>query len=634
MTDTEIETTILRVVADVKAQSPSTLVREAKLRLACDITSSDMEAQFRRVLESMVPRELIRSTPHDPCYEFTAEGWLRSPRRPAVDRVVSAVVAAYVAASPSADGRVIIDAELLSAQHLTDDDVGLTLTIVRAFYLATEAHGVKRLGDLRLVAPPDVEELRKLSTAEAVYEYRRRYSKDFVDFRERLRNSFDAVTRQLIDDVWAAFGAERVWPRLSRLEVAHLDQRPAFHAAIRSPFFHGGGSTGPGVRLSLSLAGLIHAPRSEELQEAVLETALALSKLYEENPEDRSVDMRDLIGSVGVSEKQLRGVVEFLVGNSEIQVDHNEYRTVFPLSPRSLAARGCLSVEELAFRFAEQTERDAQGQRFSARRSVSPFPAFGLPWGIGDEQVEHEPGDGESLSQKVIASQDVSELGPRPRVVGFLGSGAEADVYVVMDRFGRRVAAKIFYESKRVPEHIYGHAVGLARVPHPAVATLYTIDEVDLNGAAVPAILMELLEGEELEKRLQREVTKYDVKDWGRTLLDVIAAMHSVDHFHADMHPGNFFVTERGLRIYDVLRSPSADHRSSATKQALRSADLRRAREILLAMLERLPVSEVVQDAARDFSRRTWRQDVTLEAISEAFSEALDKIFTAIARGE
>jgi hypothetical protein len=222
-------------------------------------------------------------------------------------------------------------------------------------------------------------------------------------------------------------------------------------------------------------------------------------------------------------------------------------------------------------------------------------------------------------------TEEALHLGPKPRAIKFLGSGAEADVYVVVDRFKREVAAKVFYESKRIPEHIYGHAVGLARVPHPAVAELYSIEEViDLEGRPVPAILMERLVGEELETRLQREVSVHELLEWGRTLLDVFAAMHAVDHFHPDPHAGNFFVTERGLRIYDVLNSLTAENRSPRTKDALRSDNARRVRGMIEAIFDKLPLNEKTQEAGKLFSARTRNVKITLEELRAAFGDAIE----------
>ncbi len=235
-------------------------------------------------------------------------------------------------------------------------------------------------------------------------------------------------------------------------------------------------------------------------------------------------------------------------------------------------------------------------------------------------------GDPSGGSGSASTARDALNLGPQPRVVRLLGSGAEADVYLVIDRFNREVAAKVFYESKRVPEHIYGHAVGLARVPHQAVAELYTIEEVQLDGRLVPAIFMERLVGEELEFRLRREVSIAELIDWGRTLLDVFAAMHSVDHFHPDPHPGNFFVTEQGLRLYDVLYSLSAQNRSTGTRDSLRSNNARRIREIIEAMFDKLHQTDAVQIASRAFTSETRKANLTLEEIRRAFGDAVQSL--------
>lgn len=249
---------------------------------------------------------------------------------------------------------------------------------------------------------------------------------------------------------------------------------------------------------------------------------------------------------------------------------------------------------------------------------------------FAEASAEHP--DEPAFSTAVVRG-DALTIGATPRVLGLLGTGAEADVYVVRDRFGREVAAKVFYESKRVPEHIFAHAVGMARVPHPAVATLYSVENVvDHDGRSVPAILMERLKGEDLDQRLGREVSLDEVIKWGRTILDVFESMHSVGHFHPDPHAGNFFVTEQGLRVYDLLYSPSAEQRSTRTKESLRVANARHVRGLIEALLDRLPASEHVHVASRMFTARTRNVDLALETIRVAFGEAIEFI-VAKARG-
>lgn len=218
-------------------------------------------------------------------------------------------------------------------------------------------------------------------------------------------------------------------------------------------------------------------------------------------------------------------------------------------------------------------------------------------------------------------------LGPQPRILKFLGGGTEADVYLVEDRFKRQVAAKVFMESKRIPEHIYAHAIGLARVPHEAVVTLYSIEDVlDTDGNLVPAILMERLEGEELEVRLQRQISIQELRSWGTTLLDVFAAMHEIGHIHRDVHSGNFFITNRGLRMYDVLNSPTSQDCSPQALAAMKTANARQVCALLLAMFDKVRDSSQVRAARGLLAPGASQATLTLADVRKAFGDAMEML--------
>jgi eukaryotic-like serine/threonine-protein kinase len=136
----------------------------------------------------------------------------------------------------------------------------------------------------------------------------------------------------------------------------------------------------------------------------------------------------------------------------------------------------------------------------------------------------------------------------RYKLTSYLGSGGMGDVYGALHTgLQKRVALKLLKTSLRAD----GEAVKrflregecAARVRHPNV-----VDVSDLGTErGVPYLVMELLEGETLAKRLAR-AGKLQVTaaiDIMLPVLDALAAVHDAGVLHRDVKPANILLAER-----------------------------------------------------------------------------------------
>jgi TolB-like protein len=134
------------------------------------------------------------------------------------------------------------------------------------------------------------------------------------------------------------------------------------------------------------------------------------------------------------------------------------------------------------------------------------------------------------------------------RIVQKLGGGGMGEVYEAEDlRLGRRVALKF------IPDSLSGNSAALERfqlearttssLNHPGICTIYDI--ASHNG--LPIIVMELLKGETLKQRLQRNpLTPSEAIEYGIQLAVALEAAHQRGIIHRDIKPGNIFLTTHG----------------------------------------------------------------------------------------
>src|SRR5277367_6501826 len=140
------------------------------------------------------------------------------------------------------------------------------------------------------------------------------------------------------------------------------------------------------------------------------------------------------------------------------------------------------------------------------------------------------------------------------RIIRELGSGGMGLVYEAEDtKLGRRVALKFLKESvgrdAGALERFLREARSASSLNHPGICTVYAIEEHE--GRAF--IAMELLEGESLDKLLERGLLPIArVAEIGIAVAEALDAAHKKGIVHRDIKPANIFISDRGnVKILD-----------------------------------------------------------------------------------
>jgi serine/threonine protein kinase len=136
-----------------------------------------------------------------------------------------------------------------------------------------------------------------------------------------------------------------------------------------------------------------------------------------------------------------------------------------------------------------------------------------------------------------------------------IGLGGMASVYAATHRNGKRVAIKVLHPTLAMNadacERFLREGYAANQVDHPNAVSVLDDDETD-DGAAF--LVMELLEGEGLDARLERQ-TKLDPTEVlfiAEQVLDVLAAAHAKGIIHRDIKPANLFLSKDGsVKVLD-----------------------------------------------------------------------------------
>jgi serine/threonine-protein kinase len=124
-----------------------------------------------------------------------------------------------------------------------------------------------------------------------------------------------------------------------------------------------------------------------------------------------------------------------------------------------------------------------------------------------------------------------------------------AAVYAATHRNGKRVALKMLHSevstNTEVRQRFIDEGYAANRVGHPGAVSVID-DDVAEDGSAF--LVMDLLDGETLETRLQRRGKLWpgEVLPITGALLDVLAAAHDKGIVHRDIKPDNVFITRKG----------------------------------------------------------------------------------------
>jgi eukaryotic-like serine/threonine-protein kinase len=144
------------------------------------------------------------------------------------------------------------------------------------------------------------------------------------------------------------------------------------------------------------------------------------------------------------------------------------------------------------------------------------------------------------------------------RLVTELGGGAMGEVYYAEHTLmGRRAAIKVIREElsrdAAVIERFVNEARAVNAIKHPNIVEITDFGQVGSRYY----LIMELLEGETLEARLEREphLSEQDAIGIATQVCDALSAAHAVGIIHRDLKPENIFLSNRpsGHELVKVL---------------------------------------------------------------------------------
>ncbi|MFD5029614.1 protein kinase [Streptomyces sp. NPDC058405] len=151
-----------------------------------------------------------------------------------------------------------------------------------------------------------------------------------------------------------------------------------------------------------------------------------------------------------------------------------------------------------------------------------------------------------------------SVAGGRYQLRDLLGEGGMASVYLAYDAaLDRQVAIKTLHtelgREQSFRERFRREAQAVAKLSHTNIVSVFDTGEDELDGALMPYIVMEYVEGQPLGSVLQSDIRQYGAMPADKALkvtADVLAALetsHEMGLVHRDIKPGNVMMTKRGV---------------------------------------------------------------------------------------
>ncbi|MCG7204308.1 protein kinase domain-containing protein [Streptomyces arenae] len=148
--------------------------------------------------------------------------------------------------------------------------------------------------------------------------------------------------------------------------------------------------------------------------------------------------------------------------------------------------------------------------------------------------------------------------GGRYQLRDLLGEGGMASVHLAYDSvLDRQVAIKTLHtelgREQAFRERFRREAQAVAKLTHTNIVSVFDTGEDALDGATMPYIVMEYVEGRPLGSVLDEDVRRHGAMPADKALkitADVLAALeisHEMGLVHRDIKPGNVMMTKRGV---------------------------------------------------------------------------------------
>jgi len=181
-------------------------------------------------------------------------------------------------------------------------------------------------------------------------------------------------------------------------------------------------------------------------------------------------------------------------------------------------------------------------------------PAAGAGSRVG-QTIDHQDAGVKKKSYDFLAPplapDELGRLGPY-RVLKVLGAGGMGVVFLAEDpQLARLVALKAMLPGVAVSdsarERFLREARAAASIKHDNIVSIYQVGE----DRGVPFLAMELLDGEPLDARLQREgkLPRAEVVRIGREIALGLAAAHKRGLIHRDIKPANLWLEAETGRV-------------------------------------------------------------------------------------
>jgi len=156
------------------------------------------------------------------------------------------------------------------------------------------------------------------------------------------------------------------------------------------------------------------------------------------------------------------------------------------------------------------------------------------------------------MSRETLLHRLRTALAPRYAVESEIGAGGMGIVYAARDtRLGRPVAIKVLQPGRATAtaaERFVREARTLARLRHPNVLSVHDADEAD----GLHYFVMDLVDGPTLAERLEQgTLSRRELRQLARGLLEGLAAAHDLGIVHRDIKPSNIFFHQGQVSIAD-----------------------------------------------------------------------------------